>query len=117
MRRILLPITTVLIFMLTFNGCSETIIIDNGIPVASVQYDFWAGARNVEVDGDIFNDGSTFINAVEIEIALFDEFGHYISSVFQTFQVNLHPRDIFGFSTDIRERNVFDVEVTIHHLE
>ncbi|MFT5513118.1 MAG: hypothetical protein ACI8SE_001518, partial [Bacteroidia bacterium] len=46
---------TVLIVLFTFNGCSDEVPVQGGNPKASVAFDFWAGARNVEVDGEIFN--------------------------------------------------------------
>jgi hypothetical protein len=113
MRQILLPFMTVLAVLFTFNGCSDEVPVQGGSPLASVVFDFWAGARTVEVDGEIFNDGSTHINQVEIEIALYDEFGQYINSTYQSFSVDLRPRDSFVFSTDIRENAVYDVEVLI----
>ena len=113
MRQIFLPITTVLLILFTFNGCSDDIEVQGNNPRASVVYDFWAGARNVEVDGEIFNDGNTFIEYVEVEIAMYDEFGQYTKSVFQSFSVDLRPQDSFIFSTDFRAFDVYDVEVTI----
>lgn len=113
MRQILLPFMTVLIVFFTFNGCSDEVPVQSGDPQASVVFDFWAGARNVEVDGEIFNDGNTHINQIEIEIALYDEFGQYIKSAYQSFSVDLRPRDSFIFSTDLREFDIYDVDVFI----
>ncbi len=113
MRQLLLPFMTVLTVLFTFNGCSDDVIVDAANPRASVIFDFWAGSRTVEVDGEIFNDGNTFIEQVEIEIALYDEFGQYIKSVYQGFRVDLRPQDSFIFSTDLREFDVYDVDVLI----
>ncbi|MBO6514961.1 MAG: hypothetical protein JJ975_00235 [Bacteroidia bacterium] len=114
MRQILLPLAT--LFVLVFTGCSDDLDINAGVPEASISYDFWAGARNVEVDGEIFNDGNVHIESVELEIAMYDEYGHYINSVFQTLWVDLRPQDSFVFATDVREVGVFDVEVLLHRL-
>ncbi len=116
MRQVLLPIAILLVITLGLNSCSDDIVINNGIPTASVSYDFWAGARNVEVDGEIFNDGSTFIESVELEIVMYDEFGYYLNSVFQTFWVEMEPQRSFLFSTDLREPAVYDVDVIIHNI-
>ncbi len=113
MRQLFLPFLLAVISVFGLNGCTDDVIINADNPRASLVYDFWAGSRSVEVDGEIFNDGNTRISEVEIEIMLFDEFGQYITSVFQTFPVNLRPYDSFIFATDFRARNVFDVEVEI----
>jgi len=68
------------------------------------------------VDGEIFNDGSTFIESVELEIVMYDEFGYYLNSVFQTFWVEMEPQRSFLFSTDLREPAVYDVDVIIHNI-
>ncbi|MBI1308009.1 MAG: hypothetical protein GC181_15500 [Bacteroidetes bacterium] len=116
MRRLLLPL-----FMMTFtlfgiNGCVEEVIVVPQNPVANVSYDFWAGARNVEVDGEIYNDGNTFIRNVELEIRMYDEYNYYISSVFTEFVVNLNPGQYTSFSLDVRERYVYNVEVFVNSI-
>ena len=116
MRQILLPFAALFFILFGLNGCTETIIINNGIPEASVEWDFWAGARSVEVDGEIYNDGNTYIESVELEVLMYDERGHYITSIFQTFGVGMSRYDSFIFSLDIREREVYDVEVRIQRM-
>ncbi|MCB9262425.1 MAG: hypothetical protein H6607_08635 [Flavobacteriales bacterium] len=116
MRRFFYSFIIASLSILSLNGCVEDDFYVYDPPQAVVQYDFWAGARTVEVDGDIINDGNTFISSAEIEIMLYDEYGYYISSVFQTFNVNLYPRDRFSFSTDIQERGVYDVDVRLQAL-
>lgn len=115
MKRILLiTLLSGLGFVIT--GCVQETIIVAPSPAASVVWDFWAGARHVEVDGEVFNDGNTFIRGVELEVRMFDDHGHFISSVFHNINVNLDPQRVAGFSLDIEERYVFDVEVRIHRL-
>lgn len=116
MRQLFLPFISFLI-ILGFNGCAdEVIIVHDDPPRASVVFDFWAGARNVEVDGEIFNDGRSYIESVEVEILMYDEFGQYISSVFQTFFVDMPSQSSYVFATDIRQSYVYDVDVVIHRL-
>jgi hypothetical protein len=113
MRQILLPIMTVLTMLLLSNGCSDETEIQGNDPRASVAFDFWAGARNVEVDGEIFNDGNTYIEHIEIEILLYDEVGQYINSAYQSFAVDLRPQDSFIFTSDLHEYEIYDVDVLI----
>jgi hypothetical protein len=117
MRQKVLPILATFLLLVGLQGCSDDGLNNAGIPKASVTFDFWAGARNVEVDGEIFNDGRTFIESVELEILLYDEFDHYINSTFQTFWVNLEPQQSFLFATDLRESDVYTVEVVIHNVQ
>jgi len=115
MRRLFQPIAT-LFLILGLSGCGDDIDVRNGIPQASVTFDFCAGARNVEIDGEVFNDGRSHISEVDLEILLYDEFGNFMNSSFQTFYVDLLPGESFFFATDLRERNVFDVDVVIQNL-
>jgi hypothetical protein len=107
-----------MLILIAFNGCyyDEVVIVNEGPPRASVTYDFWAGARNVEIDGELFNDGNVFINEAEIEVLLFDIYGEFISSYFYTFHVDLRSRDFTPFEIDISQRGVFDVDVRIVDL-
>lgn len=116
MRQLLLPFTLLTLVVFGLNSCADDVVIIHDTPQASVSFDFWAGARNVEVDGEIFNDGNTFIESVELEIILYDEYGRYINSAFQTFWVDMGPLESFLFSTDLRESQVYDVEVVIHSI-
>lgn len=113
MRQIFLPILTVVLAIFVLNGCTDDVVIVSNDARASVMFDFWAGARNVEVDGEIFNDGNTHIEHVELEIMFYDQYGNYMHSVFQTFVLDLHPVESFVFATDVRQSGVYDVDVII----
>jgi len=117
MRRILTFILVLGLMSTAFQSCVyEEPIIVVSTPDADVFFDFWAGPRNVEIDGEIINDGNTFIRSVELEIRLFDDFGRLISSDLITVDVFLDPRESSFFSFDFRERYVFDVEVIVRQI-
>lgn len=118
MRQKLLLLSTLFITLFAFNGCyyEETIIIEDPTPRASVVFDFWSGARTVEVDGEIYNDGNVYIQSVDIEVFMYDEFGYLLSSYIETIYVGLHPRAFFTFQMDFFERHVYDVDVAIRGI-
>ena len=100
-----------------FNSCVDDRPFIEPHPAASVSFDFWAGARNIEVDGEIINEGNTFIHRVELEVQLFDEFNRYVRSVFLMQVVNLDPNQFVPFALDVRERDIYDVDVFVVSIE
>lgn len=116
MRQLILPFIALFTLLIFQNGCVQEVIIVEPTPLASVTWDYWAGARNVEVDGEIFNDGNTFIRAVELEFRMYDEYGYYINSVFHEFIVNLDPQRISTYSMDISARYVYSVDVVVSRI-
>jgi hypothetical protein len=115
MRRLALLFLLAGAMTASLNSCvyEETVVVHSAIPQADVFFDFWAGARNVELDGEIFNDGQTFIKAVELEISFFDEFGVLMGRDFVTIDVFIHPRQSSTFALDFSRRYVFDIDVRI----
>jgi hypothetical protein len=116
MRQLFLPITLLFVFIGGLSSCVDDVIVVDSNPHASVSWDFWAGARNVEVDGEIFNEGNSFIQVVELEIEMFDDYGDYISTVYKEFVVNLDQGRSTTFAIDVRERHVFTVDVRVNHI-
>jgi len=102
--------------LLGIGSCVDEVIIVESVPAASVSWDFWAGARNVEIDGEIFNDGNTFISEVELEVRMFDEYGYLISTAFQSFAVNLEVGRVRNFVMDIREDYVYNIDIRVHRI-
>lgn len=118
MKRTITLILLALSFAFLFQSCvyEETVVVAPAQPDADVFYDFWAGPRFVEVDGEIFNDGNTFITAVQLEVVTFDDLGYVISRDLLTVDVFLNPREVGGFTIELPVRYVFDVDVRIRDI-
>ncbi len=117
MRRILTFILALGLMSTAFQSCVyEEPVVVVATPDADVFFDFWAGPRSVEIDGEIFNDGSTFIRAVELEVRLFDDFGRLITTDFIVVDVFLDPRETGFFSLDFNRRYVFDVDIIVRNI-
>jgi len=89
----------------------EEPVVVTAQPRVAVNYDFWTGARHVEIDGSVFNSGNVEVGSVNIEFILVDEFGYAISSSWHRYRVNILPGQEFFFSIDIGEIGVFGVRL------
>ncbi|MCB9245180.1 MAG: hypothetical protein H6606_02015 [Flavobacteriales bacterium] len=103
---------------LFFSSCvyEETVVVAPVRPDVDLYYDFWAGPRHVEIDGELFNDGNTFVRAVQLEVRLYDEFARMISTDWITVDVFINPGEVQRFSFNIPERYVFDVDILVREI-
>lgn len=103
-------------FLLQSCVYEETVVVAPAQPDADVFYDFWAGPRFVEIDGEIFNDGNTFITSVQLEVVTYDDMGFVITRDLMMVDVFLNPREVTGFTLDLPVRYVFDVDVRVRDI-
>lgn len=118
MKKILTLIVLALGMSFLFSSCvyEETVVVAPARPDVDLYYDFWAGPRHVEIDGELFNDGNTFVRSVQLEVRLYDEFGRVISIDWIMVDAFLNPGEVQLFSFNISERYVFDVDVLVHEI-
>ena len=97
---------------MVFTSCVyEEPVIITANPQVAVNYDYWTGARHVEIDGSVYNNGNVEVRSVNIEFVLLDEFGRAISSSWHRYRVDIIPGQEFFFSIDIGEYAVYDVRL------
>lgn len=97
---------------MVFTSCVyEEPVVITANPRVAVSYDYWTGARHVEIDGSVFNNGNVEVETVNIEFLLLDEFGDVISSSWHRYRVRILPGQEFFFSIDIGEFGVYDVRL------
>lgn len=111
---------TTLIFIATaaiaFTGCvvvhDEPPVV-NHPPHVDVHYEYWTGARNVEVDGEIYNDGPGFATSVELEFRFYNEFGEWVDTQYRSYHTDLHPGHSMAFFADFRYSYIYEIEVSV----
>lgn len=115
MRRRILLFALIIGLGFGLSSCvyEEPVIVQVAVADADVSWEYWAGPRFVEIDGEIFNDGNTFLRTVELEFIMYDEFGRVIDVEFVLFDVFLDPGEADFFAVDFRVPYVFDVDVRV----
>lgn len=109
-----------LAFGLLFSvGCvKETVYIsDPLITDADVYYEFVADSWGTEISGEVYNDGETYIEAVQLEIALYNRRGGLIAYEYVWVDTYFAPGESVGFYFDLAYYNVWDVDVSIHRYQ
>jgi len=109
-----------LAFGLLFSvGCvKETVYLAAPlITDADVYYEFIADNIGTEVSGEIYNDGETYINAVQLEIRLYDRRGIIIEYDYLWVDTYFDPGQSVRFYVDLPHRGVWDVDVVINRYD
>ena len=109
-----------LAFGLLFSvGCvKETVYLAATlITDADVYYEFIADNIGTEVSGEIYNDGETYINAVQLEIRLYDRRGIIIDYEYLWVDTYFDPGQSVRFYVDLSHRGVWDVDVVINRYD
>ena len=102
--------------LLLFSGCVRETVVVNVPPVtdADVYYEYQADAWGTVVQGELFNDGETYIDAIQLEIRLYDRRGFVIDYEYVWVETYFNPGQSVGFYVDLPHRGVWDVDVVIH---
>ena len=102
--------------LLLFSGCVRETVVVNVSPVtdADVYYEYQADAWGTVVQGELFNDGETYIDAIQLEIRLYDRRGFVIDYEYVWVETYFNPGQSVGFFVDLPHRGVWDVDVVIH---
>ncbi|PCJ66283.1 MAG: hypothetical protein COA58_05770 [Bacteroidetes bacterium] len=105
-----------LIFM---TSCvKETIYVeDTLITDADVFYEYTADNFGTIIEGDIFNDGETYINAVQLEVRLYDRRGILIDNEYLWVDTYFNPGGQVSFYFDLPYSNVYDVDIRINRYD
>ncbi len=105
--------------LLLFSSCvRETIVINDPlITDADIYYEYTADAWGTIVQGEVYNDGETFIDAVQLEIRLYDRRGVIIDYEYLWVDTYFNPGQSVGFYVDLPYRGVWDVDVVINRYD
>lgn len=105
--------------VLLFSGCvQETIVVsDRLITDADLYYEYVADSWGTSVEGELFNDGETYIDAIQLEVRLYDRRGIIIDYEYVWVDTYFHPGGAVGFYFEFPQRGVFDVDVRIHRYD
>lgn len=84
---------------------------------ADLFYEYSADRYGVVVDGELFNDGETYIEAVQLEVNMYDIDGFLIATDFVWINVFLNSGEVSNFYFTIPQRGVWDVQILIHRYD
>lgn len=100
--------------LLVMSSCvKEEVYVYRELPQADVLFEFWSGPSGTWVEGEIYNDGNTYINAVELEVRLYDHRGFVIETDWYWINTYSYPGEASGFTLDLWEPYVYDVSVRV----
>ena len=105
------------LFLMT--GCvKETIVINDPlITDADLYYEYIADSWGTEVEGELYNDGETYIEAVQLEVRFYDRRGNILDYEFVWVDTYFHPGGSVGFYFDFPNTGVYDVDVLINRYD
>lgn len=96
----------------TFSSCvREEVYVYNEIPDADVVYDFWSGPAGTLIEGEVFNDGTTYLYAVELEVYMFDRYGDLIEKDWYWVNTYSYPGESSFFTLDLGVPHVSNVDI------
>lgn len=109
-------LSLLLVFM---SSCvTETIVVNDPlITDADVYYQYTADSWGTRIEGELYNDGETYIDAVQLEIILYDRRGVVIDYEYVWIDTRFHPEGWVDFVLDLPHRGVWDVDVLIHRYD
>ena len=107
------------IVALCLSSCvKETIVINDPlITDADVYFEYTADNWGTVIEGDIYNDGETFIEAVQLEISLYDRRGRNIAREYVWVDTYFNPGGAAGFYVELPYRGVYDLDVAINRYD
>jgi hypothetical protein len=92
----------------------ETIVINDPlITDADVYFEYTADNWGAVVEGDIYNDGEIYIEAIQLEIRLFDRRGIIMDYEYVWVDTYFNPGGTAGFYLELPHRGVYEVDVFI----
>jgi len=96
----------------------ETVVVnDRLITDADVYYEYTADSWGTTVEGEIYNDGETYIEAVQLEIRLYDRRGFIIDYEYLWVDTYFNPGQRVGYFVDLPHTGVWDVDVVINRYD
>jgi hypothetical protein len=100
-----------------FTGCAREEDPYIHITDADVFYDYYSDRYGTSIDGEIINDGETYIEAVQLEIRLYDIDGYLIDFEYVWIDTYFSPGESIPFFFEFSEPWVYDVDVDVHRYE
>lgn len=80
---------------------------------ADVYYDYWTGPSGTLVEGEVYNEGNTFIREVELEVRFYNRFGRIIYKDWIWVNSLTYPSEISYFHLDIAEPYIHDMDIYV----
>ncbi len=103
--------------VLILSGCGREEVPYYPITDADVFYEYWSDRWGTSIDGEIVNDGETFIEAVQLEVRMYDIDGYLIDYEFVWVDTYMSPGESVSFFFDFSEPWVYDVDVDVRRYE
>lgn len=115
MRQRFTIFAALILLVTVFTGCADEKprVVVAEPPQIEVSYNFWTGARHVEVDGEIINDGPGYAAEVELEFQFFDRYGDWVQTEYRSFIVELPQKHSTGFFADFGFTGIHDIDVRV----
>ena len=100
------------------SGCMrEEVVPYTPITDADIFYEYYSDRYGTIIEGEIINDGETYIEAVQLEVRMFDRYGYLINFDYIWVDAFFYPGEAVDFYFDLPERYVHSVEVYIHAFD
>ena len=105
--------------LLATTGCvKETVVVRSPLIVdADLYFEYVADNWGTTIEGELINDGETFIDAVQLEVRFYDRNGYIIDYQYVWVDTYFNPGEVVGFYFDFAQRGVYDVEVLINQYD
>ena len=102
---------------LFLSGCVKEEILYYPITNAAVQFDYWSDRYGTDIEGEIYNDGETYIDAVQLEVRTYDNRGFIIDYEYFWIDTYFYPGDIINFSIGSPITYAANVEIYVSRIE
>ena len=104
---------TLLIGIVALTGCAREETPYIGYPGADVSYTYWTGPSGTIIEGEVFNDGETYLEAVELEVELLDHKGRLLERDWFWVNTYSYPGEQSLFTFDLSMPYVDQVVVNV----
>ncbi len=103
--------------VLILSGCGRETILPVLITDADLIYDFYSDRYGTVVEGEVYNDGETSIDAVQLEIRLYDDYGFIVDYEYVWVDTYFSPGHPVTFYFELSEPWIYDVAVYINAFD
>ena len=103
--------------LLALSGCGREEVPYYPITDADVYFDYWSDRYGTDVEGELYNDGETYIDAVQLEMRTYDRHGFIIDYEYFWIDTYFYPGDMVSFSLRSPITYAANVEIYIHRME
>jgi hypothetical protein len=103
--------------LLALSGCVREEVPYYPVTNAAVQFDYWSDRYGTDIEGEIYNDGETYIDAVQLEVRTYDNRGFIIDYEYFWLDTYFYPGDVVGFTLRSPITYAANVEVYVNSIE